>query len=60
MNYGELLKACKLCTISVSEKEAKVVESKTRLKSKSPLWFKMKTGRIIASLFKSAARTSLN
>lgn len=34
------------------------VESKTRLQSNSRLWFRMRTGRIMASRFKSACRTN--
>lgn len=57
LNYGDLLKkSCEL-TISVSQDEAALVESKTRGQAQSRLWFRMRTGRITASRFKSACHT---
>lgn len=58
MNYGDLLKMSESCELSVSEEEATLVESKTKLQSKSPLWIRMRTGRITASHFKSASHTN--
>ena len=45
------------CTITITPQQAQTVESKTRLQSKSSLWFRMRCGRITASKFKSAAHT---
>lgn len=44
--------------VTVSEEQAKLVESNTRLQAKSALWFRMRSGRITASHFKSASHTS--
>ena len=44
--------------VSVSQQQAKAVELNTKSKSKSPLWFNMRTGRITASRFKAASHTS--
>ena len=57
MNYGELLKVCETCDISVSQQQAEVVELNTKSQSKSSLWFNMRTGRITASRFKAASHT---
>ena len=56
-SYGELLKVAEQCTITITPQQAQTVESKTRLQSKSSLWFRMRCGRITASKFKSAAHT---
>ena len=58
MNYGDLLKESESREVSISEEQAKLVESKTRSQSKSPLWFRMRTGRVTASRFKSASHTN--
>ena len=58
LNYGELLKVCETCDISVSQEQAKAVEFNTKSQSKSPLWFSMRTGRITASRFKVASCTN--
>ena len=57
MNYGELLKVCESCNISVSQQQAEAVELNTKSQSKSPLWFSMRTGRITASCLKAASHT---
>jgi hypothetical protein len=44
--------------IVVTPAEAKAVEAKTRSQSRSSLWFRMQSGRITASHFKSASCTS--
>ena len=56
-NYGELLKHAKENTVSVSLDQIKTVEEKTRDQANSRLWFRMKSGRITASRFKSACCT---
>ena len=48
MSYGELLKVCETCDVSVSQQQAKAMELNTKSQSKSPLWFNMRTGRITA------------
>lgn len=57
-NYGDLLTLAREITITVTPEEASLVEAKTRSQSKSRLWFRMRTGRITASRFKSACRTN--
>ena len=47
-NYGELLKLAQQYIIVVTPDQAKAVEAKTRSQSKSPLWFRMRSGRITA------------
>ena len=59
LNYGELLKIASEKMITVTEAEAKQVETKTRTQSNSRLWFRMRTGRTTASRFKSACHTNL-
>ena len=59
-NYGDLLKHAEECRITVTSEQAELVESKTRSQSKSPLWFRIRTGRITASQFKSASHISPN
>lgn len=44
--------------LAAFEQEAEAVELNTKSQSKSPLWFSMRTGRITASHFKAASRTS--
>ena len=56
-SYGELLKVAEQFTLAITPIQAHTVESKTRLQSKSSLWFRMRCGRITASKFKSAAHT---
>lgn len=56
-DYGELLKLAEQCKITVTPEQAKNVESATRSQAKSPLWFRMRSGRVTASNFKSASRT---
>ncbi|XP_014669332.1 PREDICTED: uncharacterized protein LOC106810469 [Priapulus caudatus] len=46
--------------ISVSEEEAKNVESAIRLQSRCKAWFSFRTGRITASRMKSVCRTSVD
>lgn len=55
--YGELLKLAEQCKIVVTPEQAQIVELKTRLQAKSPLWFRMRSGRVTASQFKSCSRT---
>ena len=54
-NYGEILKHAEEVDISITQDKIRVVESETRSQAKSPIWFRMRTGRITASRFKSAA-----
>ena len=58
-SYDQLLKLAEECTVDVTPEEAKAAELQTRLQSKSRLWFSMRTGRITASRFKSAAHTNI-
>ena len=58
MNYGELLKVCETCDISISQQQAKAVELNTKSQSMWPLWFDIRTGRITASHFKAASHTA--
>ena len=58
LNYGQLLQVAAECNVSVTEDEARCVEMETRAQANSRLWFRMRTGRITASRFKSACRTN--
>jgi hypothetical protein len=55
--YGELLQMSKEYNLFVSSDQIQVVESNTKFQSKSSLWFKMRSGRITASTFKSVCQT---
>ena len=46
-------------TVSITEEQASLVESKTRLQSNSRLWLRMRTGRVTASRFKAVCRSNL-
>ncbi len=59
LNYGELLTVAKNYSVSITEDQALLVESKTRLQSNSRLWLRMRTGRVTASRFKAVCRTNL-
>lgn len=59
LNYGELLTVAKNYSVSITEEQALLVESKTRLQSNSRLWLRMRTGRVTASRFKAVCRTNL-
>ena len=59
LNYGELVTLATNYTVSITEKQASLVESKTKLQSNSRLWLRMRTGRITASRFKAACKTNL-
>ena len=58
LNYGELAQKAADCTLSVTINEVKAVEEQTRSQSSSSLWFRMSTGTVTASQFKSACRTN--
>lgn len=57
-SYGELLVLAKQCKISVTPEEIEAAECKTRSQSKSQLWFRMRSGRITASNFKTVCHTN--
>ncbi len=59
LNYGEILTVAKNYSVSITEDQALLVESKTRLQSNSRLWLRMRTGRVTASRFKAVCRTNL-
>ncbi|KAL9950729.1 hypothetical protein ACROYT_G043277 [Oculina patagonica] len=58
-DYPILLKKAEevLSNITVSKKQQQLVEEKTRDQANSRLWFRMRTGQITASKFKSACQT---
>ena len=56
-SYGELLQLVKEFDITVTPNQIEAVESKTRLQSKSSLWFRMRCGRITASKFRAVCHT---
>ncbi len=58
LSYGELIKLAEDCMITVKSEAIVCAEEKTRLQSKSMVWFNMRTGRITASCFHRAARTN--
>ena len=58
LNYNELLEKATQVNISITSEETALVESKTRGQATSRLWFRMRTGRITASRFKSTDLTS--
>ena len=45
-------------SLKITNQQKKIVEEKTRDQANSRLWFRMRTGRITASKFKSACRTN--
>lgn len=59
LNFGELITLAKSYSVSITEEQALLVESKTRLQSNSRLWLRMRTGRVTASRFKAVCRTNL-
>ena len=58
-NYYDLLKLASTTVenIHVTSDQCKAVEMKTRDQSNSRLWFRMRAGRITASIFKSVCHT---
>lgn len=56
-DYRELVKLAESCKITITPEQVRLVELKTRTQAKSPLWFRMRTGRVTASKFKNACRT---
>ena len=58
-DYPTLLKKAKdmVEQLQVSKKQQELVEERTRDQANSRLWFRMRTGRITASKFKSACHT---
>ena len=48
----------KLNLYSVTEEQQKEVEQQTRMQSNSRIWFRMRTGRVTASKFKSACHNN--
>ena len=57
LGYYDLLKVAENTIISVSSEQSKAVEFKTRDQFNSKLWFRMRTGRVTASKFKSVCCT---
>ena len=57
--YFDVLNAAsdELLKMKITEMQRETVEKRTRGQAKSKLWFKMRTGRITASKFKSACHT---
>lgn len=55
--YTELLKACEMVEVVVTEEMAKSVEKETKHQSNCKLWFTYRAGRITASRMKSICRT---
>lgn len=49
MHYSELMKSCESCNITVTQLEADAVESATKSKTQSRLWFTMRVSRVDAS-----------
>ena len=58
-SYRDLLQLAKECEISVTPEQIQAVERETRSQSNSSLWFRMRSGRITASLFKRACHTDV-
>ena len=58
LNYAELLTLTTDHIITVTEDEARSVEVQTQSQSNSRLWFRMRTGRITGSGFKSSCHTN--
>lgn len=58
-SYGDLLKVANQCKINVTSEQIETAERETRSQSKSSLWFRMRCGRITASVFKRACCTDL-
>ncbi|KAM4537015.1 uncharacterized protein PAE49_021422 [Odontesthes bonariensis] len=44
--------------LTITEEQAEHIERETRLQAKAKLWFSMREGRIIASMFKDSVRTN--
>ncbi len=57
-NYSELLKITTEIDIHITTEQIQTVEEKTRGQANSRLWFRMRTGRITASRFKSCCTTN--
>ena len=60
MKEDELRRKCQGIKIVITQKEADLIECKTREQSKSKIWFKYHAGRITASRMKAACRTKLD
>ena len=60
MKEDELRRKCQGIKIDITQKEADLIECKTREQSKSKVWFKYRAGRITASRMKAACRTKLD
>ena len=60
MKEDELRRKCQGIKIVITQKEADLIECKTREQSKSKIWFKYRAGRITASRMKAACRTKLD
>lgn len=58
-SYGELLQVAKQCKITITPQQIKAVERETRSQSKSSLWFRMRSGRITASIIKRVCHTDI-
>ncbi len=56
-SYSQLLKVARETPICLTMDQVQAVESKTKLQAKTPLWFRMRTGRVTASLFKRVSCT---
>ena len=57
MEYHDLLTACELVSVDITEEMANSIEKATRDQSNSNLWFKYRAGRITASKMKVVCRT---
>ena len=61
LSYNDLLERCEsaFTSIKVTEAQAKHIESATRDRAQSTLWFRYRAGRVTASRFKAAVCTDL-
>ncbi len=57
--YDDVLVHCASVNVSVTDAQVKFVECETRQQASSPLWFKMRAGRVTASTFHAACHISL-
>jgi hypothetical protein len=57
LGYASLLQKAKGVKLTITAAQVAAVKAKTRDQANSRVWFRMRTGRITASKFKSACRT---
>ena len=57
--YDDVLIHCASVNVSITDAQVKFVECETRQQASTPLWFKMRAGRVTASTFHAACHTSL-